>query len=143
MAPIDAFRAIALCCLGQLQRNEAGAICGDHPEYVLPGPVAIRRLRSAFRLFAPVLGPDFIAVYSPRWREVATVARDWDVFLSETLPPLEEVFRTRRAGATAPPRRGRARPGTGNGPGDPDRGKLQPAVAGLRRGAVPGRTADD
>ena len=95
MAPIDAFRAIALCCLGQLQRNEAGAVCGDHPEYVHQARVAIRRLRSAFRLFAPVLGPDFIAVYSPRWREVATAlggARDWDVFLSETLPPLEEVF---------------------------------------------------
>lgn len=95
MSPVDAFRAIALCCLGQLQRNEAGAVHGSDPEYVHQARVAIRRLRSAFRLFAPVLGADFIAVYSPRWREVATAlggARDWDVFLSETMPPLEEVF---------------------------------------------------
>lgn len=95
MSPVDAFRAIALCCLGQLQRNEAGAVHGGDPEYVHQARVAIRRLRSAFRLFAPVLGPDFIAVYSPRWQDVAKAlgdARDWDVFLNETLPPLEEAF---------------------------------------------------
>jgi len=95
MSPVDAFRAIALNCLGQLQRNEAGAVRGCDPEYVHQARVAIRRLRSAFRLFAPVLSPDFVAVYSPRWRAVATAlgsARDWDVFLSETMPPLEEAF---------------------------------------------------
>jgi inorganic triphosphatase YgiF len=95
MPPVDAFRAIALSCLMQLQGNEAGAIAGQNPEYVHQARVAIRRLRSAFKLFAPVLSTDFVAVYSPRWQELAGQlggARDWDVFLAETLAPLEEAF---------------------------------------------------
>jgi triphosphatase len=95
MSPVEAFRAIALACLAQLQRNETGAIVGGSPEYVHQSRVAIRRLRSAFRLFAPVLAADFVATYSPRWKKLAAhlgSARDWDVFLSETLAPLEEAF---------------------------------------------------
>lgn len=95
MSPTEAFRAIALSCLMQLQANEAGAIAGENPEFVHQARVAIRRLRSAFNLFAPVLNPRFIEVYSPRWRELAGGlgnARDWDVFLHETLAPLEEAF---------------------------------------------------
>ena len=95
IAPVDAFRAIALACLAQLQRNESGAIAGTNPEYVHQARIAIRRLRSAFRLFSPVLSGDFVAIYSPRWRELAGhlgSARDWDVFLTETLAPLEEAF---------------------------------------------------
>ena len=94
-SPVEAFRAIALSCLAQLQANEAGAVAGGNPEFVHQARVAIRRLRSAFNLFAPVLNPAFVAVYSPRWRELAAglgSARDWDVFLSETLAPLEEAF---------------------------------------------------
>lgn len=95
MSPVAAFRAIALACLGQLQANEAGAASGNHPEFVHQARVAIRRLRSAFNLFAPVLDARFVDVYSPRWRELASglgSARDWDVFLTETLAPLEEAF---------------------------------------------------
>jgi len=95
MSPVEAFRAIAQSCLMQLQRNEAGALAGNNPEYVHQARVAIRRLRSAFRLFSPVLSIPFIEVYSPRWRDLAGrlgSARDWDVFLTETLAPLEEAF---------------------------------------------------
>lgn len=95
MTPIDAFRCIALSCLLQLQRNEAGAIVGENPEYVHQARVAIRRLRSAFRLFSPVLETSFVKVYAPRWGKLASglgSARDWDVFLTETLAPLEEAF---------------------------------------------------
>ncbi len=95
MSPVDAFRSIALSCLSQLQRNEAGAIAGINPEYVHQARVAIRRLRSAFKLFSPVLSTPFVEVYSPRWRELAGrlgSARDWDVFLTETLAPLEDAF---------------------------------------------------
>ena len=94
-SPVDAFRAIALSCLAQLQGNEAGAVAGGNPEYVHQARVAIRRLRSAFNLFAPVLNPRFVEIYSPRWRKLAAglgSARDWDVFLTETLAPLEEAF---------------------------------------------------
>jgi inorganic triphosphatase YgiF len=95
MSPVAAFRSIALSCLTQLQRNEAGALAGNDPEYVHQARVAMRRLRSAFRLFSPVLSAAFVDVYSPRWRELAGhlgSARDWDVFLTETLAPLEEAF---------------------------------------------------
>ena len=95
MSPVEAFQSIALSCLAQLQRNEAGAIVGSNPEYVHQARVAIRRLRSAFKLFAPVLSERFIEVYSIRWSELASSlgsARDWDVFLTETLAPLEEAF---------------------------------------------------
>ena len=95
MSPVAAFRAIGSSCLMQLQRNEVGAIAGTNPEYVHQARVAIRRLRSALKLFAPVLNPSFIEVYAPRWQELASSlgsARDWDVFLTETLAPLEEAF---------------------------------------------------
>ena len=95
MSPGDAFRSIALACLLQLQRNETGAIAGQDSEYVHQARVAIRRLRSAFRTFAPALSPAFIEVYAPRWGELARLlggARDWDVFLAETLAPLEMAF---------------------------------------------------
>lgn len=51
MSPVEAFRLIALSCILQLQRNEAGAIAGLDPEYVHQARVSIRRLRSAFKLF--------------------------------------------------------------------------------------------
>ncbi len=95
MSPSQAFRSIALSCLLQLQRNEAGAIAGRDSEYVHQARVAIRRLRSAFRTFAPALSHAFIEVYAPRWSELARRlggARDWDVFLAETLAPLETAF---------------------------------------------------
>lgn len=95
MSPVDAFRAIALACVLHLQRNEAGAIAGSDPEFVHQARVAIRRLRSAFRLFSPVLSPEFVEIYAPRWKTLASDlgdARDWDVFLDETLAPLEEAF---------------------------------------------------
>ena len=94
MTPVEAFRATALTCLLQLQRNEAGVLAGE-PDCVHQARVAMRRLRSAFNLFAPALAPEFIATYAPRWRELAGQlgsARDWDVFLAETLTPLELAF---------------------------------------------------
>lgn len=95
MKPVEAFRATALSCLQQLQRNEPGVIAGESPEYVHQARVAMRRLRSAFGLFAPALLPAFITVYAPRWRDLGQQlgsARDWDVFLDETLTALEAVF---------------------------------------------------
>ena len=95
MTPVAAFRSIALSCLSQLQRNETGAICGKNPEYVHQARVAIRRLRSALKLFSPILAGDFVDSYARRWQELASglgSARDWDVFLTETLTPLEEAF---------------------------------------------------
>ncbi len=95
MSPVEAFRAIALPCVLQFQRNEAGAVAGKNPDFLHQARVGIRRLRSAFKLFSPVLSVSFIEIYAPRWKALATAlgrARDWDVFLSETLAPLDEAF---------------------------------------------------
>ena len=95
MSPVEAFRSIALACLAHLQRNETGATSGGEPEYVHQCRVAIRRLRSAFSFFSPVLAKAFTDIYAPRWKVLAASlggARDWDVFLSETLAPMEDAF---------------------------------------------------
>jgi inorganic triphosphatase YgiF len=95
MTPAAAFQAIAFDCMTHLQRNERGAIAGDDPEFVHQARVAIRRLRSAVGLFAAYLPADLPSQFGPRWRDTAQSmggARDWDVLLDETLPPLEEAF---------------------------------------------------
>ncbi|MBA3996075.1 MAG: inorganic triphosphatase [Candidatus Accumulibacter sp.] len=93
--PLAAFRAAALGCLAQLQGNEAGVRDSDAPEFIHQARVAIRRLRSALRVWRPLLPKDFAATFDPRWRALAArlgEARNWDVFLGETLPPLADTF---------------------------------------------------
>ncbi len=93
--PVDAFRSIALNCLEHFQRNEQGLLTSDDPEFVHQARVALRRLRSAIKLFAPVLPPEFVAAYGQTWQTLATAlgeARNWDVFLTETLPPFLAAF---------------------------------------------------
>jgi inorganic triphosphatase YgiF len=96
MSPVTAFRTIALGCLEHFQRNELGLASGNpDPEYVHQARVALRRLRSALKLFAPALPPDFVAAYGQTWQALASAlgdARNWDVFLEETLPPIVAVF---------------------------------------------------
>ncbi len=95
MAPLAAFRAVAFDCLDQLLRNEAGACAGDDPEFVHQARVAVRRLRSALRFWAPVLPEDFLVAWRPRWRDFAQrlgAARNLDVFAGEVLPPLLAAF---------------------------------------------------
>ena len=86
----DAFRAIARACLQQLEANETCALAGQDPEGIHQMRVALRRLRSAFALFAPAL-PAGAADHLEDLRWIAQElgrARDWDVFVSQTLAPL-------------------------------------------------------
>jgi triphosphatase len=95
LTPVEAFRNIALGCLEHFQRNEPGLLDGSDPEFVHQARVALRRLRSAIKLFAPVLPPEFVAAYGQTWQTLASAlgeARNWDVFLSETLPPIQAAF---------------------------------------------------
>ncbi len=95
LRPIAAFRNIALGCLEHFQRNERGLIASDDPEYVHQARVALRRLRSAIKLFAPILPADFVAAYGQTWQTLAGAlgeTRNWDVFVSETLPPIVAAF---------------------------------------------------
>lgn len=52
----EAFAAVARSCLRQFRLNEAGIAARD-PERLHQSRVAMRRLRSAFSIFAPVFGP--------------------------------------------------------------------------------------
>ncbi|MBS1188449.1 MAG: adenylate cyclase [Rhodocyclaceae bacterium] len=95
MTPVEAFRSIALGCLEHLQRNEEGLAKGEQPEFVHQARVALRRLRSALRLFSPILPANFVDAYGQAWRTLGTslgTARNWDVFVNETLPPLLAAF---------------------------------------------------
>lgn len=95
LTPVAAFRNIALACLEHFQRNEDSLLNGADPEFVHQARVALRRLRSAIKLFAPVLPPEFVAVYGQLWKTLASTlgdARNWDVFLTETLPPIQAAF---------------------------------------------------
>jgi triphosphatase len=87
----SAFLSIMHDCVQHLQYNEAGLLDDDHPEFVHQARVAIRRLRSALKLFAPCLPEAFVLEFSERWRELANAlgdCRNLDVFQAEILPPL-------------------------------------------------------
>lgn len=83
----DGFRLIVSACLAHMQANEAGVLDGGHdPEHVHQMRVGIRRLRSAFRLFADAL-PVPAAFYDEfSWfGNQLGGARDWDVLGESTL----------------------------------------------------------
>ncbi|EXI92934.1 MAG: hypothetical protein AW12_00206 [Candidatus Accumulibacter sp. BA-94] len=102
MQTMAAFRLIALACIGHLQSNEQGVCLSDGAEFVHQARVAIRRLRSAIRLWEPLLPEPFVARFDPLWQALATQLgdnRNWDVFRVETLPLLVEAFAGRVDGA--------------------------------------------
>jgi triphosphatase len=97
-----AFGKIARGCIGHLLDNQAcvlerGAGAGIHQMRV-----ALRRLRATFALFERLLGPEVQAELKPELRWLAgelAAARDWDVFVKETLPRCRK-----RIGDAKPPR---------------------------------------
>jgi CHAD domain-containing protein len=95
MTTITAFQLVALSCLGHLQNNEKGVHESATPEFIHQARVAIRRLRSAIRLWKRQLPTAFVVLFDPHWRTLTRQlgdTRNWDVFVSETLPPLTEAF---------------------------------------------------
>jgi len=96
-ATVDgAFRSIGAAALDHLQANAAGVLAGEDPEYVHQMRVALRRMRSAFRLFAPVLPEDAMTRFVEEMRWLAGAlgpARDWDVFVDESLPQFSAKIR--------------------------------------------------
>lgn len=93
-APVaDGFHAIAANCVAQLLGNDRGVLESDDPEYIHQARVAIRRLRSAFSLFRPFVPRESLGDLPDRFRALAEVlgaVRDWDVFVTETLPPVRD-----------------------------------------------------
>lgn len=82
-------------CLEHLVGNESAVLDAWLPEGVHQMRVAMRRLRSALSLFRKVLpeAQDRWIRDETRWLAgVLGEARDWDVFLAETLPPAEAAL---------------------------------------------------
>jgi inorganic triphosphatase YgiF len=89
--PREAARLIARACLAQAQANEGGVLQSADIEFVHQHRVALRRLRSALRLFRQALEPGEVAAFADDLKWAATAlgrCRDWDVFVTETLPSL-------------------------------------------------------
>jgi len=85
------FVAVARHCLQHLRANEDCARLGEDPEGVHQLRVALRRLRAAFSVFAGVLPEEqrLHFVEELRWvQQSLGPARDWDVFIGETLRPV-------------------------------------------------------
>lgn len=81
-------------CIRHWLANQAAVLQSSDPEGVHQLRVALRRLRSALSVFKHVLPPDDLAWISreARWLiQSLGPARDWDVFLTELLPPLNKA----------------------------------------------------
>lgn len=88
--PHHALRVIAAGCLDHFEANVEGALAGNDPEFIHQLRVALRRLRSALRVFRPAQ-----ASFSAELKWLTGVlgdARDWDVLVAETLPPLLKSY---------------------------------------------------
>ena len=92
MTAAQGFRAIGFSCLHHLTANREAVVKGD-PEGVHQMRVGLRRLRAALSLFKPLIeGPELEKIkQSLKWisGELAP-ARDFDVFVSQTLVPMEK-----------------------------------------------------
>lgn len=86
-----ALAAIVRECVRQIAGNAAGLLADDDPEWVHQMRVGTRRLRSCFALIAPCVPPhrlDPLLVATRALADALGAARDWDVFATQTLPPL-------------------------------------------------------
>ncbi len=95
MTSNNAFKALVLACLAHYTANQRGMLDGSDPEYLHQMRVALRRLRSVFGTFAPLFPAAVLEppVAETRWlARILGAARDWDVFVSETLPPVSARY---------------------------------------------------
>ncbi len=95
MTPLVAARAVLRAGLEQLQANEEGVLATRDPEFVHQARVALRRMRSALRMFRDVIGRDRAEQLRGGLAETGAAlgqARDWDVFAAETLPAATRAF---------------------------------------------------
>ncbi len=92
IAPPEACALFVETALEQLQRNWAGAIVGEDTEFIHQARVALRRLRATFGVFRSVIPIDAALPLRNGLRSLMSElgpARDWDVFLADTLPALK------------------------------------------------------
>jgi CHAD domain-containing protein len=88
MTAAGAFRAVCLACVRHLEANREGMLAGTDPEYLHQMRVALRRLRTAFAVFAEAVPQAAPLLAELRWlRRALGEARDWDVFTAQVLRP--------------------------------------------------------
>jgi len=95
MSVSDAFKAVMWANLAHLDANEHGMLRGADPEFLHQMRVALRRLRSAIGVFSPPVPEADTEALARDLKWLASrlgPARDWDVFVAETLPPIEADF---------------------------------------------------
>ena len=91
----EAFKSVMQAGLVHLLENERGMLADADPEYLHQMRVALRRLRSAVGGFTPPLPATAAAPLDGELKWLAGSlgpARDWDVFMTETLPPIAAEF---------------------------------------------------
>lgn len=95
MTAFDAFISIAQNCWMHFRANVPAVRSGVDPEGIHQARVAVRRLRAAIKAFRPILPRPEQQKFSGelKWLQNALgVARDWDVFINETLVPISAQF---------------------------------------------------
>jgi inorganic triphosphatase YgiF len=126
MSVDDALAAVLGACLRHWSANEAAALDGSDPEGVHQMRIGLRRFRSALAVFGdllPAAQADWLKSEGKWALDSLGPARDWDVFQSDLLVPLEaarpgdgdlaalrEAARGRQAGAYAQLREALATP---------------------------------
>ena len=91
----EAFKRTMWNCIRHLQGNESGMLLGSDPEYLHQMRVALRRLRSTLGVFKKAFAENTLAPIEKELKKLRSVlgpARDWDVFVTEFFPSLEQAL---------------------------------------------------
>ena len=94
MSAIAAFKTISATLLAQMQANRQGVMEGRDPEYLYQMRVAVRRLRSLCAAYSKWLPGAALQPLIAELKWLARAlgpARDADVFVSKSWPPLRAV----------------------------------------------------
>lgn len=97
----SALRTIAQGCLQQITGNAAGLAVGADPEWVHQMRIGTRRLRSCLGLIPRTPARDALVAEVKWLATMLGTARDWDVFATETLPPVIAAVGTDAAAAAS------------------------------------------
>lgn len=105
MTTADAFQHVVRNCLRQFRQNEDLLLAGGSPEAIHQARVALRRLRSAFSVFAAIVDDDVSGRLRDEVRWLATElgdARNLDVLSERALPAvIRDRLETARRAAYA------------------------------------------
>jgi inorganic triphosphatase YgiF len=95
ISTVEAARVVIGAGIEQLQANEEGVLAGEDPEFVHQARVALRRTRSAIRMFQDEIGEARAREWLDTLGETSRAlgrARDWDVFATRSIPAVLTAF---------------------------------------------------